>query len=186
MSNPYLPDSGDVAYGNQLGDFTPAPPTGPLYSSGMMITIAGATIPDGWYLCNGQVLTVLGNQDLYDVIGNLFDISGSPPPAGSFTLPDMRGRSAQFLAPVGDISGDTEVVLTAQNLPAHRHTANNGTVLVAELVGGAFPSTPLSGTLQTRVSSGAIKDASGNDIPQPPQPIQIMNPFLVLNWIIKK
>ena len=185
MSNPYLPDSGDVAYGNQLGDFTPAPPTGPLYSSGMMITVGGQTVPDGWYLCNGQLLDIATNADLYDVIGTTFN-GGGAIPVGQFRVPDMRGRSAQFVGSLGDSSGDTQIVLTAQNLPAHRHTANNGTVLTAELVGGAFPSTPLSGTLQTRVSVAPMKDASGNTIPQPPQPVQIMNPFLVLRWIIKR
>lgn len=185
MSNPYLPDSGDVAYENQLGDFTPAPPTGPLYSSGMMITVGGQTIPDGWYQCNGQLLDIATNADLYAVIGNVFDGSGAIPP-GQFRVPDMRGRSAQFVGALGDSSGDTQIVLVAENLPAHRHTANNGTVLVQELVGGAFPSTPLSGTLQTRVSVAPMKDASGNTIAQPPQPVQIMNPFLVLRWIIKR
>ena len=181
--NPYLPDSGDVAYENQLGDFTPEPPTGPLYISGMMISIAGPAVPQGWFLCNGQLLDEAANAELFAVIGSNFNQPGDP--AGQFRVPDMRGRSIQTTPTLYEVSGATDVVLTVRNIPQHQHTATIGTTLTGLLSGGAFPSLKVNPTLTNRNTTAPMTDANGNPIPDPPDPVNIMNPFLVMNWIIK-
>lgn len=184
MSNPYLPDSGDVAYENQLGDFTPVPPTGPLYISGMMIPFAGPGVPANWYLCDGQLLSQAANAELFAVIGSNFNQPGDP--VGQFRVPDMRGRSVQTTATLYEVSGATDVVLDVRNLPQHQHTATIGTTLAATLSGGAFPSLKVNPTLTNRNTVNPMTDQNGNAIPDPPDSVPIMNPFLVMNWIIKK
>jgi len=169
---------------NQAGEFTPSPPNGPLLYTGSILPFASLVYPEGFLLCDGSYVTISQYSALYDIIGTAFDPS---PPAGQFKLPDYRGRSNQFVNNLYDISGVTQVTLTAQNLPPHTHTNQNNTTIQIEPTGGAFPSLPVSPTLNNILTTvpGSMKDENGNTIPQPPKPFQIVNPFLVVTWIIK-
>jgi microcystin-dependent protein len=169
---------------NQAGEFTPAPPNGPLLQTGTILPFASYAIPDNWLTCDGSYVNISAYGALYDVIGTSYDPS---PPAGTFKLPDYRGRSNQFVNNLYDISGSTQVTLVAQNLPPHTHTNQNNTTIQVEPTGGAFPTLPVSPTLNNILTTipGSMRDENGNTIPQPPAPFNIVNPFLVVRWIIK-
>lgn len=50
--------------------------------------LAGAAVPSGWALCNGQTLAISDYPELYGLIGHRYGGDG----ATTFALPDMRGR----------------------------------------------------------------------------------------------
>ena len=87
----------------------------------------GKNAPDGWLLCNGQVLNVLAYPALYRVIGNTYGGDGET----TFALPDARGRiplhQGQGIggAPhrLGDSFGEETVTLLTMHLPEHSHQA---------------------------------------------------------------
>ncbi|TNE62440.1 MAG: phage tail protein [Alphaproteobacteria bacterium] len=82
--------------------------------------------PIGWLDCFGQLVDIDDNQQLYSVIGTKYGGDGRT----TFALPDLRSR-----VPVGagtepifntpyvfaQPGGQERVLLTADNLPAHKH-----------------------------------------------------------------
>jgi len=61
---------------------------------GAILPYAGGTTPDGYLLCDGSEVERSKYSDLYDVIGVTFNGSASLLGAGTFRLPDLRGRFA--------------------------------------------------------------------------------------------
>lgn len=59
---------------------------------GELKILAGNIVPKGWALCNGQLLNLAQNQQLYSLIGNTY--GGTFPT--NFAVPDLRAA-----APVG-------------------------------------------------------------------------------------
>ncbi len=115
--------------------------------------------PDGWALCQGQVLQTNQNQALYSLLSNTF--GGSAP--NTFGLPDLRGRTpvgagaGAGLTPVswGQKGGNESVALSQSQLPVHTHSAT--------FVG---QSSPLSGTATTTVT-GDVGTSTANAMVPP-------------------
>lgn len=81
--------------------------------------------PDGWALCNGQLLPINQNQALFSLLGTTYGGDGRT----TFALPDLRGRVPAHVGP--DISaglqlGREAVTLTEGNLPSHTHVQKVG------------------------------------------------------------
>lgn len=55
---------------------------------GEVVAFAGATLPAGWALCDGTLLSINGNQPLFTLIGTIYGGDGET----TFALPDLRGR----------------------------------------------------------------------------------------------
>ncbi|HKD08523.1 MAG TPA: tail fiber protein [Bryobacteraceae bacterium] len=95
---------------------------------------AGNFAPQGWALCNGQLLPIAQNTALFSVLGTTYGGNG----VQDFALPDLRGRCpinqgqgqglSNFL--LGEQVGNETTTLTAQQMPSHNHTisacSNNG------------------------------------------------------------
>ena len=98
---------------------------------------AGDTVPSKYALCDGSYFAIPQNPsdpyyDLHKAIGTTFNILGNNgTPAGNFALPDLRGR---FIVGKGRGTGDkefafkstggaSEVALTVDQMPAHKHKA---------------------------------------------------------------
>src|SRR5580693_3802593 len=84
---------------------------------------AGNFAPQDWAICDGGLLPISENEQLFDLIGATFGGDG----VQTFALPDLRGRvavhpNAQF--PVGQSGGQEAVQLMPQQIPAHSHTAS--------------------------------------------------------------
>ena len=60
-----------------------------LVPTGTVILFAGATIPEGFLLCNGAAVSKEEYSNLYAAIGDLYGASGDE---SKFLLPDMRDR----------------------------------------------------------------------------------------------
>jgi microcystin-dependent protein len=61
---------------------------------GAILPYAGGTTPDGYLLCDGSEVERAKYPDLYDVVGVTFNGSAILLGAGTFRLPDLRGRFA--------------------------------------------------------------------------------------------
>src|SRR2546430_2412278 len=84
--------------------------------------------PQGWAMCNGQILTISQNTALFSLIGTFYGGNGQ----STFALPNLQGSSAmhQGQGPglsqrfLGETSGTESVTLLLSEIPAHTHNAN--------------------------------------------------------------
>ncbi|WP_289740919.1 tail fiber protein [Muribaculum intestinale] len=95
---------------------------------------AGATVPEGYLLCNGQELRAADYPELYQALGNTFNTAASASgtryttPSGYFRLPDLRGRfvvgrhdSDSDYSRSGAAGGIKAVALDDTQIPGHSH-----------------------------------------------------------------
>jgi microcystin-dependent protein len=87
---------------------------------------AGPYAPNGWHLCDGTLLLISKNRQLFDLIGNRYGGDG----VSTFALPDLRGRTVVGASHPGWESGGYEtgasfgqetVALSYDSMPAHDH-----------------------------------------------------------------
>lgn len=169
---------------------------------GTVVAFAGTSAPAGWALCNGQTLdaSLPENSALFSVIGQTYGGTGN-----NFLLPDLRGRVAMGAGQgsgltnrlVAQTLGAETHTLTTGQMPAHSHA---GTTDPAGAHNHSFPMLqdgndgdwggPENGTGTTLRSgftsttpnhshSFTTNSSGGN------QPHNIIQPSLVLNYIIK-
>ncbi|WP_289079194.1 tail fiber protein [uncultured Thalassospira sp.] len=168
--------------------------------TGALLPFAGVVAPSGYLICDGGEVSKELFADLYAVIGDAFGVAGV---GTDFKLPDMRGR-APVGAGLGDglsdrvlgaFGGEEAHQLTVDEMPNHNHggvTSTNGnhshsavggspsTGALIEMSGQAYLRS--QGSVSTS-SSGAHNhtiSAQGGD-----QPHNNMQPFVVINYIIK-
>lgn len=55
---------------------------------GEIMLFAGNFAPQGWALCNGQLLSISQNTALFSILGTFYGGDGQT----TFALPDLRGR----------------------------------------------------------------------------------------------
>lgn len=89
---------------------------------------AGNYAPEGWAMCNGQLLPINGNDALFALIGTTYGGDGQT----NFAVPDLRSRLPVHMGTsprtgtgyvLGESGGAEEVVLTVTQLPSHTHQA---------------------------------------------------------------
>ena len=88
---------------------------------------AGNFAPNGWALCNGQLLQISQNTALYAVIGTTYGGDGKT----NFALPNLQGQipvqfgegSGLSNRNLGASFGEETATLTANQMPAHSHSA---------------------------------------------------------------
>lgn len=84
---------------------------------------AGNFAPQGWALCNGQLLSIAENEALYSLLGTTYGGNGQT----TFALPDLQGRlpiHVNTTYPLGAKGGTENVTITLNQLPSHNHTVN--------------------------------------------------------------
>ncbi|MBN2752091.1 MAG: tail fiber protein [Rhodospirillaceae bacterium] len=87
---------------------------------------AGLRPPNGWALCNGQVLNMIEYGPLASLLQNLYGGNGQT----TFALPDLRGYLVCGSGKTPELSsyalaqtfGLRVVILNPTNLPPHQHT----------------------------------------------------------------
>ncbi len=153
-----------------------------LFPIGAMIPYPVQTAPTGWLNCDGSAVSRTTYAALFAAIGTTF---GSGNGTTTFNLPSTPGReligSGQGAGltnrTIGEIGGEEEHVLTALEMPEHDHDmyaprtyyglAGGGYGVGASNYGGAT-------TYNLRTGLAGANGAHNN-----------MNPFLVVNFIIK-
>jgi microcystin-dependent protein len=118
--------------------------------------------PVGWFMCEGQLLSISENETLFNLIGTTYGGDGQ----NTFALPDLRGRVAihqgdSFV--MGQMSGAETVTLSIEDIPSHAHTigaatANGnspspaGNVFAASSAGQYVPVASATGAMGNMVS----------------------------------
>lgn len=164
--------------------------------------------PQGWALCNGQLMSIAQNSALFALLGVTFGGDG----VNTFALPDYRGRGAvgmgngTNLTPIiqGQASGTENVSILSTQMPSHTHLATGtGTFSVAGAASNPIvtPSATNSvlgasggGPGSAAIWSDAIASPVAVSNPQTvtvtvdptggSQPLPIRNPYLGTNFII--
>jgi microcystin-dependent protein len=141
-----------------------------------------AVAPEGWAMCNGQLLQIQGNQVLFSLIFDTYGGNGK----ANFAVPDLRGSVPVHVGPgfaLGKNGGEASHVLTTPELPSHTHdvAAASGTAPTpagnywAGIKDTNSYSTATPSTTLGSATIGATGLGRGHDN---------MPPGLVLNYII--
>jgi microcystin-dependent protein len=146
--------------------------------------------PQGWALCNGQLLPINQNQALFSLLGTTYGGDGIT----TFGLPNLQGRvpihfgQSPGLSPYtqGQQGGTESVTLNNTQLPAHNHTLNASTTPANQQdPTGAIPAAEPSGLTALYTTPGNQNaQMSPTGIAGGSQPIPIIQPFLVMNFCI--
>jgi microcystin-dependent protein len=111
---------------------------------------AGSFAPSGWHFCDGSLQSIANQSALYTLLGTTYGGDGQT----TFGLPDLRGRVAVSqgngpgLTPrtLGQMSGEENVTLTTQTMPAHIHLAfATSAAANSPQPSGNLPATPANG-----------------------------------------
>ena len=149
---------------------------------------AGTFAPIGWAFCDGQLLSIAGNEVLFQLIGTTYGGDGQ----NTYALPDLRGRvpvhqgnNGQSNDVIGQSGGVETVALTAAQMPAHRHAMLASTTPAAATHGpsevlGSSATMKLygTGTPIMAMDPNAITAVGGG------QPHDNMPPFVALSYIV--
>jgi microcystin-dependent protein len=144
--------------------------------------------PQGWALCNGQLLPISGNQALFNLLGTTYGGNGT----SNFALPNLQGRMPLGMGagtgasyPLGQTGGQTSVTLSVAQMPKHSHslhvsstTANTKAPAGAVSAGDSGAATYSSVAPDAVMSSKSIGTAGGTT------PVPTMSPYLALTCII--
>ena len=144
----------------------------------------GAFAPSGWVLCDGTLLSVADNPQLFTLIGTTYGGDG----LDTFAVPDLRGRLPVHPANgqiIGEPGGTETVTLDSAQMPIHNHAwlasaatalepspegAVPGNQTLAQIYVEDVPGTALAATMLTEAGQS---DAHDN-----------VQPFTCVNFII--
>src|SRR5580698_1835144 len=94
--------------------------------------------PEGWALCNGQLLSIAQNSALFNLIGTTYGGDGQ----STFALPNLQSRVPIHQGngfTLAETAGVESVTLTVQQIPSHTHpVVASGTQQTGPLPNGAY------------------------------------------------
>ena len=180
----------------------------PLIPAGVFVPFGGETPPPGWLLCDGSEVLKSDYTLLWEAIRHNFKdpLLLSDSGVNTFALPDMRGRFPLGLDNLGGPSANRVTNIAADviggnagtetssvgvnNLPEHEHDlrGDSGTQYYGIRAGSGEPVDdnavtltiePGLGGTQGIASSGGIQTTGSLG-----DPLNVMNPYLAINYII--
>ena len=148
---------------------------------GAILQFAGLSAPEGYLLCQGQAVSRAGYARLYAVIGVIY---GAGDGSTTFNLPDYRGRGpmglsasqSQFATP-GQRGGESSHTMTWAEMAKHSHTVA-GRIIGRASGGGNFREL-------TDFNSGLANNSSESWAAGDSAPFNVLDPYLVTNFIIR-
>lgn len=161
-----------------------------------IMIFGGNFAPRAWMFCAGQLLQISEYDALFSLLGTTYGGDG----VSTFGLPDLRGRipvgtgtgGGLSTINLGQAAGSESVTLTQAQMPAHSHPmlANMNTSS-SNADGSNSPAkvlaTPTS-NLYAPTSAATNNYLGGANVSLTPvggsQPIEILQPFLALNYVI--
>jgi microcystin-dependent protein len=171
---------------------------------GTITIFAGSYAPPNWTLCQGQLISINSNIELYTLLGTTFGGDGQT----TFALPDFRGRvpihngqgpGLSNYTP-GEQGGAASFVLTVLQIPAHTHPVGETLAIKgmpAAITPGEneYPTTnypaPVNGApnqystitdssnlgIMSSTGISGLNSGKGTGLP-------LMSPYVVMNYII--
>lgn len=142
--------------------------------------------PQGWALCNGQLLPINQNQALFSLLGTTYGGDGRV----NFALPDLRGRVPIHVGSghvLGERAGEQAHTLSTAELPTHTHVqmgrdvAGDATTPVAGVALAQTGPDPLYSSRAaelTAMNAQSVSNVGGS------QAHLNMQPFLTLSFCI--
>ncbi len=149
---------------------------------GQISTFAFNYAPDGWAMCNGQILAINQNVALFSLLGTTYGGNGTT----TFALPNLQGAVAMHFGNgyvQGQTGGEVNHTLVNAETPAHTHTVETSTAAATELTAPnnvpalSTASAYATGTPNTTLGAGTSSVGSG-------QPHNNMAPYLTINFCI--
>lgn len=137
---------------------------------------AGKTAPSGWLLCDGSAVSRTTYSALYDAIGTTY---GSGDGSTTFNLPNMSGRVPVGVSSpykLGATGGEATHKLTVGEMPEHKYEFKAGYGAI-DSGDDCFEYGRFSGN---RGWHEWLVANQGGD-----QPHNNMQPYLVMNYVIK-
>ena len=144
---------------------------------------AGNFAPQGWMLCEGQVLSISEFDTLFTLVGTTYGGDGEE----TFALPDLRGRLPIHQGngfSLGQAAGVEEVTLTTPQIPVHTHTligstaAPNSTNPQNAFLAKSVANIYNAGTNPVNMAAQTTTPVGGS------QPHSNLQPYLCVNFII--
>lgn len=175
---------------------------------GTIVPFGGNIAPDGWLLCDGSEVRKSDFNDLYDTIGfNFRDPSLlSDNGVNFFALPDMRGRfplgvdnmggnsagrvTSNGATAIGNNLGSETTTISVENLPEHEHDLRGDSgdqyYVIRDIQGAPQDTDAIQYDAPTGTQAGQALPSSGGvkTTTSLGQPINVMNPYLAVNYII--
>lgn len=132
--------------------------------------------PQGWALCDGQLLPIAQHTALFSLLGTKYGGDGQT----TFGLPDLRGRvplhvgqgAGLSLRQLGESGGSERVTLTGREIPTHTHPTGDVSIKEASPTIERYTAEP-----ELRVEPEVVQSVAG-------QSHANMQPFLCVNFII--
>jgi microcystin-dependent protein len=145
--------------------------------------------PQGWALCNGQLLPISQNTALFSLLGVQYGGNGQ----STFALPNLQGQVAMgqgsgagLTARInGESAGLGNVTLANTQIPVHTHPAACSTGLGDQYVpSGNIWATDAGGNNEYATSHAAVMNATATGLAGGGQPHSNLQPYLVMNFCI--
>ncbi len=145
--------------------------------------------PQGWALCDGQLMSISQNTALFSLLGTMYGGNGQT----TFALPNLQGQAAIAFGQgpglssyaQGEMDGVESVTLLTSEMPAHSHQVNAENDIGDQpgpannfWAESANRNNEYSTTANTTMNPQAIGVVGGS------QPHENRQPFLVVNFII--
>jgi microcystin-dependent protein/type II secretory pathway pseudopilin PulG len=127
--------------GNMIFSSVTVPGESSILPTGTILPWASNNLPAGFLWCNGQVVRVASYQNLYNIIGSIYDVPGDGSDGvNTFSVPDMMGRTIVGVDGMGGASLANRITLWG-TLPATvggTFGESSHTLAMAELPASAF------------------------------------------------
>ena len=141
--------------------------------------------PQGWALCDGQLLPIDQNQPLFSLLHTTYGGDGSV----NFGLPNLQGRAPIHMGnghTLGEQGGEQTHTVSISELPTHVHTANATRA-------ASTTNVPVNTSVLAQSTSSQLYTAAANLVAMAPNSLGNiggsqahlnMQPFLVLTFCI--